>query len=117
MPDDDLVLLYNLASLFVFPSRYEGFGLPLLEAMACSTPVVAANNSSIPEIVGDAALLTDAEDATAMGELMANVLTDEYLLENLSEKGIRRSEWFTWKDCAIKTLDVYRDVVSARNIF
>ena len=61
--DQELVLLYNAASLFAFPSLYEGFGLPLLEAMACGTPIIAANNSSIPEVVGDAALLIETKDA------------------------------------------------------
>jgi glycosyltransferase involved in cell wall biosynthesis len=106
--DQDLVSLYNAAWLFVFPSLYEGFGLPPLEAMACGTPVVAANNSSIPEIVGDAALLIDAEDVRGMAESMARVLADGALQRDLSAKGLKRVTGFSWAQCACQTLDVYR---------
>jgi glycosyltransferase involved in cell wall biosynthesis len=111
--DKDLMLLYNAASLFVFPSLYEGFGLPPLEAMACGVPVVAANNSSIPEIVGDAAMLTEAEDAVAMAELMAKVLTDKTLQQTLIEKGLKRAVDFSWTGCACETLAVYERAVQA----
>jgi glycosyltransferase involved in cell wall biosynthesis len=110
--DEDLVSLYNTASVFVFPSRYEGFGLPPLEAMACGTPVVAANNSSIPEIVGDAALLTDAEDVATMTQLVAKMLTDETLKRDLIEKGLRRAAEFSWEKCGSETLAVYRKVAA-----
>jgi glycosyltransferase involved in cell wall biosynthesis len=110
--DEDLVSLYNAASVFVFPSRYEGFGLPPLEAMACGTPVVAADNSSIPEIVGDAALLTHAEDVVTMAQLVAQVLTDEALRRNLIEKGLKRAAGFSWGKCGDETLAVYRKVAA-----
>jgi glycosyltransferase involved in cell wall biosynthesis len=110
--DEELVLLYNAASLFVFPSLYEGFGLPPLEAMACGTPVVAANNSSIPEIVGDAALLFDAKDTEAMACVIAQVLADGALQAGLIEKGLKRAASFSWAKCARETVAVYRWVPS-----
>ena len=84
VPDEDLVLLYNGASLFVFPSLEEGFGLPLLEAMACGTPVVAGNNSSIPEVVGDAALLVQPNDTRELSETIAKVLSDDNLKNEIT---------------------------------
>lgn len=106
--NEDLVLLYNAASLFAFPSLYEGFGLTLLEAMACGTPVVAANNSSIPEIVGDAALLIEAQDVKAIADAMTRVLTDDTVQTNLIKKGLERSANFSWEKCARQTIDAYR---------
>jgi glycosyltransferase involved in cell wall biosynthesis len=116
VPDEDLVLLYNAATLFVFPSLYEGFGLPPLEAMACGTPVVATNNSSIPEIVGDAALLTEAEDVATMTELMAKVLDDDSLQRALIEKGLNQAAQFSWRKCGYKTLDTYKKAVSQQQL-
>jgi glycosyltransferase involved in cell wall biosynthesis len=106
--DEDLVLLYNAASLFVFPSLYEGFGLPLLEAMACGTPVVAANNSSIPEIAGDAAILFEAKDREAIASTIVRVLTNPSLQNELIEKGLRQATNFSWKKCACETLAIYQ---------
>lgn len=106
--NEDLVALYNAASLFVFPSRHEGFGLPLLEAMACGAPVVAANNSSIPEVVGDAALLVNAEDPRDIAQKMSRVLEDRNLAHSLSQAGIRRSATFSWKRCARETIEIYQ---------
>jgi glycosyltransferase involved in cell wall biosynthesis len=106
--DEDLVLLYNAASLFVFPSLYEGFGLPPLEAMACGTPVVAANNSSIPEIVGDGALLTAAEDVTAMAATIFKVLNDKPLQQRLIETGLKQAASFSWEKCARQTVEIYK---------
>ena len=105
--DADLVLLYNAASLFVFPSRYEGFGLPLLEAMACGTPVVAADNSSIPEIAGEAARLVNAEDPAAMTQAIAAVLADDGLRAGMSRRGLAQAARFSWARCARETRDVY----------
>jgi glycosyltransferase involved in cell wall biosynthesis len=112
VPTEELVLLYNGASLFVFPSLHEGFGLPLLEAMACGTPVVASRNSSIPEIAGDAALLADAEDVASLASLIAMVLIDKTLQERLSLKGLERAACFSWEKCASDTIAVYRRLVS-----
>lgn len=113
VPDEDLVLLYNGAALFIFPSLYEGFGLPLLEAMACGTPIIACSNSSIPEITGDAALLVDAQDAFAMTNLMIQVLTDKVLQSDLIRKGLARVACFSWNNCARQTLAVYRQCASS----
>jgi glycosyltransferase involved in cell wall biosynthesis len=103
----DLVSLYNAASLFVFPSLYEGFGLPPLEAMACGVPVIAANNSSIPEIVGDAALLVDVDDCREVSGGMSRVLGNEALQVSLSRQGLRRAQGFSWDRCAEETANIY----------
>lgn len=109
--DDDLIILYNQASLFVFPSLEEGFGLPPLEAMACGLPVVAADNSSIPEIVGDAALQFSAQDADGLAELMSSVLTNPSLRAEMSRRGIERAAYFSWEKCALETIKVYKTAV------
>jgi glycosyltransferase involved in cell wall biosynthesis len=114
VPDENLALLYNAASLFVFPSRYEGFGLPLLEAMACGTPVVAANNSSIPEVTGDAAKLVAADDAESMAKQIGQLLTDQALRESLTKKGLERASGFSWMNCGQQTLEVYEKVLTAK---
>ena len=111
VPNEDLVILYNEASLFVFPSLYEGFGLPVLEAMACGTPVVAANTSSIPEIAGDAALLVEATDPEAISKAMAQVLSDDQLASEMVQKGLERNANFSWEKCARETLMVYKQTL------
>jgi glycosyltransferase involved in cell wall biosynthesis len=110
--NEDLVLLYNTASLFVFPSLDEGFGLPILEAMASGTPVVTANNSSIPEIAGDAAILTNAEDVSSIAKAVTNVLTDPALRRGLIEKGLVRANSFSWRRCGYLTTESYKNVLS-----
>ncbi|CAG0945312.1 mannosyl-N-acetyl-alpha-D-glucosaminyl-diphospho-ditrans,octacis-undecaprenol 3-alpha-mannosyltransferase / alpha-1,3-rhamnosyltransferase [Anaerolineae bacterium] len=109
--NEDLVLVYNAASLFVFPSLYEGFGLTLLEAMACGAPVVAADNSSIPEIIDDAALLVNALDAEAMAGAIRRILTDKILRSSLTQKGLVRATSFSWDRCARQTIGVYEKAV------
>jgi glycosyltransferase involved in cell wall biosynthesis len=104
VPDDDLVVLYNAAVLFVFPSLEEGFGLPLLEAMSCGAPVIAADNSSFPEIAGDAAILVEARKAQAVGSAMSAVLTDKSVQEDLRERGLQRAASFSWEACARQTI-------------
>jgi len=108
--DEDLPALYSLAELFVFPSLYEGFGLPPLEAMACETPVVASNASSLPEVVGNAALMVDALDVGGLAQAMRSVLTDRALCEGMVRRGVVRAQRFTWARAASKLLDVYRRV-------
>lgn len=108
--NENLLLLYNIASLFVFPSLYEGFGLPLLEAMACGTPVIAADNSSIPEIVGDAALLFNAQDVDEMHSVIKRVLMNDPLRLSMSKKGMEHAGSFSWDKCARETLAVYMQV-------
>ena len=110
---EDLPILYGGARVFVYPSRYEGFGLPVLEAMACGTPVVAVNTSSIPEVAGDAALLTDAPEATALATAVLKILEDQTLARRLSERGRRRAQSFSWSQTARHTRDVYRAAVEA----
>ena len=105
---DDLPALYSGALAFTFPSLYEGFGLPPLEAMSCGTPVIASNASSLPEVVGDAGLLLDPHDPTAWADAAQHVIEDEGLRRELSRKGLQRAEQFTWGRCARETLEVLR---------
>ena len=106
--DEDLPALYNLAEIFVFPSLYEGFGLPPLEAMACGTPVVTSDRPSLPEVVGEAGLMVEATDSQELARAMERVLTDENLRREMREKGLKQAEKFTWEAAAEKLLDVYR---------
>jgi glycosyltransferase involved in cell wall biosynthesis len=108
----ELVLLYNAARLFAFPSRREGFGLPLLEAMACGTPVVAANNSSIPEVVGDAAMMFDADNPEQMAHSMGCLLGDANKCQELAQRGLRQASKFSWVRCAEETVGAYRQCSS-----
>jgi glycosyltransferase involved in cell wall biosynthesis len=110
--EEELANLYNAASLLVYPSLYEGFGLPNLEAMACGCPVVTSNTSAIPEVVGDAALLVDPEDSVAIADGIHDVLTDQDLAANLREKGLARARQFSWERTASQTIDVYRQVLA-----
>ncbi len=107
---EDLRVLYSAADLFVFPSIYEGFGMPVLEAMACGAPVITSNTTSLPEVAGDAAILVDPLDARELGEAMVRVLSDEKLREALREKGFERVKHFTWEQAARRTMEVYREV-------
>jgi alpha-1,3-rhamnosyl/mannosyltransferase len=94
----------------VYPSEYEGFGLPPLEALACGTPVVASNRSSLPEVVGEAGVLVDPTDTAAMADAMQRVLEDERLQSRLSKAGPEQARSFTWRRMAEETLGVYRAV-------
>jgi glycosyltransferase involved in cell wall biosynthesis len=106
--DNDLPRLYNAAAVFVYPALYEGFGLPVLEAMACGVPVITSNVSSLPEVAGDAALLVDPLDVDAIAVALDRLLVDERLRASLREKGIARAGQFTWARAAEKTWGVYR---------
>lgn len=110
VPDDTLSVLYRLAGVFVFPSLYEGFGLPPLEAMACGAPVITSNVSSLPEVVGDAALLVDPYSSEAIADAMRRVLTDSTLSSCLRAKGLARAQDFSWERSVARTLDIYREV-------
>lgn len=110
VPEEDLPALYTLADLFVYPSLYEGFGLPPLEAMACGTPVAASNASSLPEVLGDAGLLFDATSPEAMAEALHRALTDGELRLQMRERGLRRAASFTWERAAQKLLGLYQQV-------
>jgi glycosyltransferase involved in cell wall biosynthesis len=109
VPVMDMPYLYNAADLFVYPSFYEGFGLPPMEAMACGTPVITTNVSSMPEICEGAALLVDPHHSLALSEAMHRVLTDEELRNRLSQLGIQRARSFSWRKTAIDTLAVYEE--------
>ncbi len=108
VPEYDLPALYSAASIFVFPSLYEGFGLPVLEAMACGTPVICSNTSSLPEVVGDAALLVNPADTVALTEALCKVLTDDGLRDELRSRGLGQAAHFTWEQTAAATLALYR---------
>lgn len=108
--DQELVWLYNAARVFVFPSFYEGFGLPPLEAMACGAPVIVSNVSSLPEVVGDAGLLFDPTDPTDLTVAIWRLLSDETLRREMIEKGLRRAARFSWQRAARETLELYRRV-------
>ena len=110
--DEDLVKLYNTADLFVYPSLYEGFGLPPLEAMACGCPVITSNTSSLPEVVGDAGIMIDPNDIDGLTESMLKILTDPDLREEMSRKSFERAEMFSWKKVAKETWNVYEDALT-----
>ena len=110
VPDQDLPALYSLADIFVYPSLYEGFGMPPLEAMACGTPVVASNVSSLPEVLGDAALLVDPTNVTELAQAMFQALTDQATRQALIAKGFERAKKFTWVEAAQQMLGLYHQV-------
>lgn len=108
---DDLIYLYSGAKLFVYPSLHEGFGLPPLEAMACGVPVVASDRTSIPEVVGDAAVLVDASKSKNIAKAIHDVLGDESLNQKLSTAGLKRSKEFNWQKTAEMTLKNYENAL------
>jgi glycosyltransferase involved in cell wall biosynthesis len=109
---EQLPLWYNAAGMLVYPSVYEGFGLPALEAMACGTPVIAANNSALPEVVGEAGLLVGAKDVEAMAHSISILARDPELRQELSQRGRQRAAGYSWRKTAEATLGVYHDAVS-----
>jgi glycosyltransferase involved in cell wall biosynthesis len=110
--DDDLPALYNLADVFAFPTLYEGFGLPVLEAMACGTPVITADNSCMPELVSNAALLVEAADVEGLARAIRDVLTQDNLREALIVRGLARARQYTWQAAAQKLLAAYERLAS-----
>jgi glycosyltransferase involved in cell wall biosynthesis len=108
--DEDLVLLYNACGLFAYPSLYEGFGLPVIEAMACGIPVVCSNTTSLPEVAGDAVIYFDPTSVEEMADAIGKVLTDGELSAELAGKGRRRAAMFSWRRAAEETLDVFNEV-------
>jgi glycosyltransferase involved in cell wall biosynthesis len=113
VPDTDLAGLYSGARAFVYPSLYEGFGFPVLEAMACGTPVICANTSSLPEVAGDAALLVDPTDTAALSAAIERVLAEPALRAELAAKGKAQVQKFSWQRAAEETLAVLRQAVAA----
>ena len=112
MTDKELCQLYNLCRAYVFPSLHEGFGLPVLEAMACGCPVVCSNTTSVPEVAGDAAILVNPESADDIAAGIRRVLTEPGLAKELRERGIQQAANFTWQACAEKTLATYRSAMN-----
>jgi len=109
LADEDIPTIYNLANQFVYPSLYEGFGFPVLEAFACEVPLVCSKYTSLPEVAGNAALLVDSKNSNEIAEAIINVATNYNLREDLIEKGKKRIKIFSWKKCASETLKIYKD--------
>jgi glycosyltransferase involved in cell wall biosynthesis len=107
IPDEDKVYLYNLASLFVYPSFFEGFGFPPLEAMACGTPVIASNNSSLPEIIGEAGILIDPDKPEEIFKAIKEIITKRELRENLIQKSLQKTREFSWQKTAREVLKMF----------
>jgi glycosyltransferase involved in cell wall biosynthesis len=113
IPDDDLPAVYSAAEVFVFPSLYEGFGLPPLEAMACGTPCVVSNSSSLPEVTGSAALLFNPTSLQGFTDCMVKALIQPELSESLRQAGLRQAALYPWKRAADQTLEVYREALES----
>lgn len=113
VPSADLPALYSLATVFVFPSLYEGFGLPPLEAMACGTPVLTSNRTSMVEVCGEAACLVDPKHEEAIAAGLCTLLRDEELRRELRRRGLERVGHFSWERAARETASVYRSVIEA----
>jgi glycosyltransferase involved in cell wall biosynthesis len=114
IPDSDLSSIYSGALAFVYPSIYEGFGLPPLEAMQCGIPVITSNTSSLPEVVGDAGIMIDPKDEDALCQAMLDIINNQTLRTELSRKGLERAKQFSWAKCAEQTVNVYR--IAAKNL-
>jgi glycosyltransferase involved in cell wall biosynthesis len=114
IPEEDLIAIYNMAEVFVFPSFYEGFGIPVLEGMACGVPVVTSNVSSMPEVGGDAAIYFDPYNEEDMAEKISRVLDDETLRKTMIAKGLEKVKEYSWKKCAEETLQVYKEVLESK---
>ena len=108
---EDLATVIAGALTLIYPSIYEGFGLPPLEAMACGVPVIASNVSSLPEVVGDTGVLIDPHDAEAVAQAIQMLVTDSNTRRNLSLKALARSKEFTWDQCVTQTIDAYKQVL------
>jgi glycosyltransferase involved in cell wall biosynthesis len=114
VPAEELPLWYNAADLFVFPSLHEGFGLPILEAMACGTPVVSSNAASLPEVIGEAGLMVDPKDVEGLAAAMRQVSTDQNLREQLRERSLQQACRFSWEKAARQTIEVYQQALRSR---
>ncbi|MBU0716272.1 MAG: glycosyltransferase family 4 protein [Verrucomicrobia bacterium] len=114
LPDDRLVSEYQNADVFVQPSWYEGFGLPVLEAFACGTPVICSNKGSLPEVAGGAALIVQPQDMIGLTEAMRRVLIDSRLARDMRERGLRQAQKFTWEATARMTLEAYKKVMAGK---
>ncbi len=115
-PPDELPLWYRAADVFAYPSRYEGFGLPPLEALASGTPVVASNAASLPEVVGDAALLVAPDDEAALADALVRAATDAALREQMIARGLAQAAKFSWARAARETADIYRAALAEHGV-
>ncbi|MDD3554877.1 MAG: glycosyltransferase family 1 protein [Deltaproteobacteria bacterium] len=113
VPEADLACLYNLAEFFVYPSFYEGFGLPPLEAMACGTPVIVSHAASLPEVCADAALYVNPHDVNDIANAMLRLLTDSFLRQNLAQQGQRRAALFSWDMAAEQHLQLFERILTS----
>jgi glycosyltransferase involved in cell wall biosynthesis len=111
LPQEDLIALYNGALFFIFPSLYEGFGLPIVEAMACGCPVITSNISSLPEVAGKAALMINPYDIGQIKQAMETLYQDDKKRHDLSQKGLEHASFFSWEKCARETIAVYREIL------
>ena len=109
--DKDLPSIYSAADFMVFPSLHEGFGLPIIEAMACGVPVISSSAASLPEVAGGAALMVDATDPRALAAAIERMATDQQLRDDLRARGLKRIELFDWDSVAAMTVAVYRQVL------
>src|SRR5207302_10519515 len=114
LPEETLAVMYRLSGVFVFPSLYEGFGLPPLEAMASGTPVVTSNVASLPEVAGDAALLVDPYEPAAIADGIHRVLTDEDLRKDLRHRGVARAGMFSWEQSVRRVRKIYGEVAGLK---
>ncbi len=114
--DQDLPAVYNLATAFVFPSRYEGFGLTPLEAMACGTPVISSNAASLPEVIGDAGILLKLNDVNGFAEAMRSFASNEARRSEYSARGILRAKLFSWQRAAVEMETVYQKALDAHHL-
>jgi glycosyltransferase involved in cell wall biosynthesis len=110
IPQKELPILMGGAEVFAYPSLYEGFGLPPLEAMACGTPVIASNTSSLPEVIGDAGILVDPYNSKEIAQAMYRLISDEGLRQQMHQRGLNRAKMFSWEKTAQQTLKVFEIV-------
>ena len=113
VPTDDLIAIYNSATVFVMPSVYEGFGLPVIEAMQCGCPVVTTKGGSLSEVAGEAAIYVDGYDVQNIANGIGEVFFSNELREELSQKGLEQAKKFSWKHTAKKTIEVYEKVIAS----
>jgi glycosyltransferase involved in cell wall biosynthesis len=114
VPDQDLSAIYSGATCFVYPSLYEGFGLPPLEAMQCGVPVITSNVSSLPEVVGDAGITVNPKDEDGLCQAIYRVVSDPSLGASLAAKSLERAQQFSWSRCAEQTIELYTTIAAAR---
>ncbi|GAI86912.1 unnamed protein product, partial [marine sediment metagenome] len=110
LSDEEVALYYSNARCLLFPSLYEGFGFPALEAMACGCPVITSDNSSLPEVVGDAGVMVNPYDTDSLAQAMREVLTNSKLRDDMVRKGLEQSKKFSWERAAEQTQEVYEKV-------